>query len=97
MVWGPAQSIALVQDMRSLEWQVADMLSLPFQRGIFDAVIEKGTMDVLFVDNESPWDPTPEVRSRVLTMLDETHRYAPGAGHVPDDALPIGCKKRPGR
>ena len=74
MVWGPAQSIALVQDMRSLEWQVADMLSLPFQRGIFDAVIEKGTMDVLFVDNESPWDPTPEVRSRVLTMLDETHR-----------------------
>ena len=63
-----------MQEMKSLKWQVADMLSLPFGAGAFDAVIEKGTMDVLFVDNDSPWDPNPEVRSRVLTMLDETHR-----------------------
>lgn len=60
--------------MESLKWQVADMLDLPFQPRAFDAVIEKGTMDVLFVDNDSPWDPKPEVRSRMLTMLDETHR-----------------------
>ena len=60
--------------MTSLKWQVADMLSMPFPAGAFDAIIEKGTMDVLFVDNDSPWDPNPEVRSRVLTMLDETHR-----------------------
>jgi len=63
-----------VQGMDSLKWQVADMLSLPFQAEAFDAVIEKGTMDVLFVDNDSPWDPNPKVRSRVLQMLDETHR-----------------------
>ncbi len=63
-----------VQGMDSLKWQVADMLSLPFQAEDFDAVIEKGTMDVLFVDNDSPWDPKPEVQSRVLQMLDETHR-----------------------
>lgn len=65
-----------MQGVDSLKWQVADMLSLPFQADTFDAVIEKGTMDVLFVDNDSPWDPNPEVRSRVLTMLDETHRSA---------------------
>ena len=63
-----------VQGMDSLKWQVADMLSLPFQDGVFDAVIEKGTMDVLFVDNDSPWEPRPEVCERVARMLDETHR-----------------------
>lgn len=63
-----------VQGMASLKWQVADMLSLPFQADAFDAVIEKGTMDVLFVDNDSPWDPNPDVRQRVSTMLSETHR-----------------------
>ena len=63
-----------VQSMDSMKWQVADMLSLPFQDRAFDAVIEKGTMDVLFVDNDSPWDPHPEVRERVECMLDETHR-----------------------
>lgn len=52
------------------------MLELPFGAGAFDAVIEKGTMDVLFVDNDSPWEPRPEVCARVKRMLDETHRCA---------------------
>ena len=51
------------------------MLDLPFNSASFDVVIEKGTMDVLFVDNDSPWDPRPEVRARVSQMLDETHRW----------------------
>ena len=54
--------------------QVADMLDLPYSDATFDVVIEKGTMDVLFVDNDNPFDPKAEVRQRVFQMLDETHR-----------------------
>jgi hypothetical protein len=64
-----------VQGMADIEWREGDMLDLPFESASFDAVIEKGTMDVLFVDNDSSWDPRPEVRARVRRMLDETHRY----------------------
>ncbi|KAK9808887.1 hypothetical protein WJX72_005851 [[Myrmecia] bisecta] len=57
-----------------MQWRVADMLDLPFADATFDVVLEKGTMDVLFVDNDSPWDPLPEVKQRVVQMLAETHR-----------------------
>lgn len=50
------------------------MLDLPYADATFDVVIEKGTMDVLFVDNDNPFDPKVEVRQRVFQMLDETHR-----------------------
>ena len=64
-----------VQGMDGLKWLVGDMLDLQvFQSGAFNAVIEKGTMDVLFVDNDSPWDPSTAVRDRVFRMLDEVHR-----------------------
>lgn len=63
--------------MTRLAWHVADMLELPFDSASFDAVIEKGTMDVLFVDNDSPWSPPPKVCARVARMLDETHRCNP--------------------
>lgn len=65
---------AKAQGMDSLQWEVADMLSLPFADGSFDIVLEKGTMDVLYVDNDSPWTPRPEVVTRVHQMLGETHR-----------------------
>ncbi len=60
--------------MGSLRWEVADMLSLPFADTSFDVVLEKGSMDVLFVDNDSPWNPRPEVVTRVHKMLAEAHR-----------------------
>ena len=63
--------------MGQLAWRVADMLELPFDSASFDTVIEKGTMDVLFVDNDSPWSPRQEVCARVKRMLDETHRCRP--------------------
>lgn len=62
------------QGMDSLRWEVADMLSLPFPDGSFDVILEKGTMDVLFVDNDSPWNPRAEVVTRVHRMLGEAHR-----------------------
>lgn len=57
-----------------LKWRVADMLDLPFGDGTFDVVMEKGTMDVLFVDNDSPWDPDPAVCRKVHRMLRQIHR-----------------------
>ena len=62
--------------MHSLKWQVADMLALPFAAQSFDVVLEKGSMDVLFVDNDSPWQPKAEVCQRVHCMLAEAHRSA---------------------
>ena len=54
--------------------QVADMLGLPYADKQFDVVIEKATMDVLFVDNDSPFEPCEEVKQKVFQMLDETYR-----------------------
>ncbi|KAL8143529.1 hypothetical protein V2J09_016561 [Rumex salicifolius] len=53
---------------------VADMLELPFKENTFDVVIEKGTMDVLFVDSGDPWNPRPEIASNVKAMLKGVHR-----------------------
>ncbi|CAN0899217.1 EEF1A lysine methyltransferase 4 [Linum grandiflorum] len=52
----------------------ADMLDLPFGHECFDVVIEKGTMDVLFVNSGDPWKPKPETVSQVRTMLEGVHR-----------------------
>lgn len=53
---------------------VADMLNLPFQDNAFDVVIEKGCMDVLFVNSGDPWNPKPETRKSVSSMLESVHR-----------------------
>ncbi|XP_010028562.2 EEF1A lysine methyltransferase 4 [Eucalyptus grandis] len=52
----------------------ADMLDLPFGDECFDVVIEKGTMDVLFVDSGDPWNPRPATVARVMLMLQGVHR-----------------------
>uniref|UniRef100_A0A7N0T116 EEF1A lysine methyltransferase 4 n=1 Tax=Kalanchoe fedtschenkoi TaxID=63787 RepID=A0A7N0T116_KALFE len=52
----------------------ADMLDLPFTNQSFDVVIEKGTMDVLFVDCGDPWNPNPETVTKVTAMLQNVHR-----------------------
>ncbi|XP_030523078.1 EEF1A lysine methyltransferase 4 isoform X2 [Rhodamnia argentea] len=49
----------------------ADMLDLPFGDECFDVVIEKGTMDVLFVDSGDPWNPRPATVAKVMLMLQE--------------------------
>ena len=69
-------SKAKAEGMHSLKWRTADMLDMPFRDQQFDVVLEKGTMDVLFVDNDSPWNPKPDVCSRVHKLLGEVRRYA---------------------
>lgn len=58
-------------DIRVVE---ADMLDLPFGDESFDVVIEKGTMDVLFVDSGDPWNPRPATLNKVMAMLKGVHR-----------------------
>uniref|UniRef100_A0A1D1YW65 EEF1A lysine methyltransferase 4 n=1 Tax=Anthurium amnicola TaxID=1678845 RepID=A0A1D1YW65_9ARAE len=58
----------------------ADMLDLPFDSGCFDIVIEKGTMDVLFVDSGDPWNPRPLTVDKVLAMLKGVHRVLKSDG-----------------
>lgn len=74
------QAKAAAASQGEIKWQVADMLDMPYANQTFDVVIEKGTMDVLFVDNNQPFDPKAEVKHRVFKMLDETHRVLRPAG-----------------
>ncbi|XP_020257802.1 methyltransferase-like protein 13 isoform X3 [Asparagus officinalis] len=60
-----------IKDIKVLQ---ADMLDLPFTNECFDVVIEKGTMDVLFVDSGDPWKPHPETVRKVMKMLEGVHR-----------------------
>ena len=57
-----------------IEWQVGDMLSLPFCTDTLDVVLEKGALDVFLVDRGSPWDPAPAAAARMSTALFEIHR-----------------------
>ncbi|KAH9614014.1 hypothetical protein KSS87_022803 [Heliosperma pusillum] len=59
---------------KEIKAMVADMLDLPFKDETFDVVIEKGTMDVLFVDSGDPWNPQAETVRKVMTMLQGVHR-----------------------
>ncbi|GAB2291234.1 hypothetical protein Dimus_025490 [Dionaea muscipula] len=59
---------------KGIKVMVADMLDLPFGTETFDVVIEKGSMDVLFVDSGDPWNPRPEAVSKVMSMLQGVHR-----------------------
>lgn len=74
------QATAAAVSQCDIKWQVADMLDLPFADHTFDVVIEKGTMDVLFVDNDQPFDARAEVKKRVFQMLHETHRVLKSDG-----------------
>ncbi len=60
-----------------IEWQIGDMLCLPFRSDSQDIVIEKGALDVFLVDRGSPWDPAPAAAARIHTALFEIHRYLP--------------------
>ncbi len=47
--------------MSGMRWHTMDMLELGFEDGSFDAVVDKGSIDVLMVDQGSVWSPKEEV------------------------------------
>ncbi|KAF8112297.1 hypothetical protein N665_0065s0074 [Sinapis alba] len=68
------QTRLLSKGYKEIKVVQADMLDLPFDSECFDVVIEKGTMDVLFVDAGDPWNPRQETVSKVMATLDGVHR-----------------------
>ncbi|XP_026456164.1 EEF1A lysine methyltransferase 4 isoform X2 [Papaver somniferum] len=68
------QKRLLSKGIKDIQVLVADMLDLPFEKESFDVVIEKGTMDVVFVDSGDPWNPRPETVKKAMAMLQGVHR-----------------------
>ncbi|XP_021813434.1 methyltransferase-like protein 13 [Prunus avium] len=68
------QKKLLSKGFKEIKVLEADMLDLPFSNECFDVVIEKGTMEVLFVDSGGPWNPRPATVTKVMKMLEGVHR-----------------------
>ncbi|CAM6095579.1 unnamed protein product [Calypogeia fissa] len=68
------------QGCEGIQYKVADMLDLPFDDNSFDIVIEKGTVDCLFVNSGDPWKPKAGVAQRVKRVLEEIHRVLTPTG-----------------
>ncbi|XP_021741562.1 methyltransferase-like protein 13 [Chenopodium quinoa] len=68
------QKRLLLKEFKEIKAMVANMLDLPFADDSFDVVIEKGTMDVLFVDSGDSWNPKAETISKVMAMPQGIHR-----------------------
>lgn len=54
-----------------LRWAVMDIRALAFPDAAFDVVLEKGTLDVLMVDETDPWDVSPQAAAAMHRVLAE--------------------------
>lgn len=66
-----------------LRWAVMDMRSLAFPDASFDVVLEKGTLDVLLVDEKDPWRvsaPAAAAMHRVLAEVTAAPPRLPALG-----------------
>lgn len=54
-----------------LRWAVMDICALAFPDAAFDVVLEKGTLDVLMVDETDPWDVSPQAAAAMHRVLAE--------------------------
>ncbi|NXB02583.1 EFMT4 methyltransferase, partial [Cnemophilus loriae] len=54
-----------------LRWAVMDIRALAFPDASFDVVLEKGTLDVLMVEETDPWDVSPQAAAAMHRVLAE--------------------------
>ncbi|NXE83189.1 EFMT4 methyltransferase, partial [Cochlearius cochlearius] len=57
-----------------LRWAVMDIRALAFPDAAFDVVLEKGTLDVLMVEETDPWDVSPRAAAAMRRVLTEVSR-----------------------
>ncbi|NXU58861.1 EFMT4 methyltransferase, partial [Turnix velox] len=57
-----------------LRWAQMDMRALTFPDATFDAVLEKGTLDVLMVGETDPWHVSPRAVAEMHRVLSEVSR-----------------------
>ncbi|NXR07620.1 EFMT4 methyltransferase, partial [Semnornis frantzii] len=58
----------------SLHWAVMDIRALTFPDATFDVVLEKGTLDVLMVEETDPWNVSPQAVAAMHRVLAEVSR-----------------------
>ncbi|NXG68251.1 EFMT4 methyltransferase, partial [Baryphthengus martii] len=58
----------------SLRWAVMDIRALAFPDAAFDVVLEKGTLDVLMVEETDPWNVSPQAVASMHRVLAEVSR-----------------------
>lgn len=72
-IWNIDFSSTVIDNMSKefpqMHWKVMDMLDLQFPPGTFDVVIEKATLDCLFVKEKSPWEVSDEVSTAMDKVL----------------------------
>ncbi|NXG65780.1 EFMT4 methyltransferase, partial [Hemiprocne comata] len=54
-----------------LRWAVMDIRALAFPDATFDLVLEKGTLDVLMVEETDPWNVSPQATASMHRVLAE--------------------------
>ncbi|NWV46438.1 EFMT4 methyltransferase, partial [Daphoenositta chrysoptera] len=57
-----------------LRWAVMDIRALAFPDASFDVVLEKGTLDVLMVEETDPWHVSPQAAAAMRRVLAEVSR-----------------------
>ncbi|XP_076837747.1 EEF1A lysine methyltransferase 4 isoform X2 [Brachyhypopomus gauderio] len=55
-----------------LSWLCMDVRRLAFPDGVFDVVVEKGTLDAMLVEETDPWNISYSGRKEVHQVLSET-------------------------
>ncbi|XP_025926777.1 EEF1A lysine methyltransferase 4 [Apteryx rowi] len=66
-----------------LRWAVMDIRALRFPDASFDVVLEKGTLDVLTVEERDPWHVSPPAAAALHQVLAEVSRVLrPGGRFV---------------
>lgn len=74
-----------------LRWAVMDIRALAFPDASFDVVLEKGTLDVLMVEETDPWHVSPQAAAAMRRVLAEVR-----AGGTPSPfGVGEGCRVPP--
>lgn len=63
-----------------MKWITMDMLNLDFPNATFNIVIEKATLDVLFVNEASPWSVSDEVSANMNKVLSSVSKILKPGG-----------------
>lgn len=61
-----------IDGLQFIKMDIKDMSH--FEDGTFSTIIDKGTLDAIFTDNSSVWDPSPLVRGDISCCLREIQR-----------------------
>lgn len=63
-----------------LEWIVMDMRNILFRQNSFDLIIDKGSIDALWSNDDNPWDIPPCVEKDIIATLDGIGRTLTKSG-----------------